>query len=512
MEKLYIKSFRLINEPIEIDIKPITILTGQNNSGKSSIIKALLLLSDFLEQDQQIHLEYTGRFSSKHKLFDFENTHNWFSEEKSFQIGFKDAENSMQFEFIGNDTLKAFILNKEEQEGIHLENSNYLLNAAIDLNLFEKSEIKYSELMELEEIHVSALKKAMVISNEKLHLKPDSKDYLELTSQEKANEKHLKALAKRIQELRSGHTKRVVNTELELNDEKNLKLYSLTISDIIRSTLAKYYSETSRNEFVHNQSLNLDLLRYYNNLRQILSLNIHYLGPNRTFLSRLYLNHGSTQEINEVSSNYAKNKPGPGSQAKEFLIRWLEKFGVGTDLWVKDYENAASAIEVKIDGKKEPINLADKGYGAGQITTVLLKITNLINQTTSNRKRDIRFRRGSPILVIEEPEANLHPRYQSLLAELFYEANKKYGIKFILETHSEYLIRKFQVLTANQDIDPDKIAIYYLDKSENHNIIIKSISILPDGRLSDNFGKGFFDEAGNHTLELMKIQRKKSGQ
>jgi len=508
MDKIYIERFRLINDPIEIDIKPITILTGQNNSGKSSIIKALLLLSDFLEQEQQLHLDYTGKYATKHKLFGFENTHNWFSEEKSFIIGFKDSENIIKFEFIGNDTLKKFTLNKSDQEGIHFENNNFLLTANLNLNLFERTENLNIEETKLTGIYYNAKKKAEELAELKSQFKLGSKKYLEITSLERANDKKTKELEKRLTALRAGGTENIVNSEIELSYNKNQRMYNLSIADLTRAALSKYYSETSRNEFVHNQSINVDLYRYFNNIRQILSTNIHYLGPNRTFLSRLYLSHNSVQEINEVSNEYAKNKPRPASSAKEFLLRWLNLFGVGNDLAVESYENAASSIRVKIDGVKEPINLADKGYGAGQITTVLLKIANLINQITSNQRKFVRFRKESPILIIEEPEANLHPRYQSLLAELFYEVYYKYGIKFILETHSEYLIRKLQVLTAKQEIDPETVVIYYLDKTKEHCVVLTPIDILPDGRLSNNFGKGFFDEASSHTIELINLQRK----
>ena len=46
-----IKNFRVFDENgVTIDIKPMTILTGCNSSGKSSIVKAAFLLNDFMKQ------------------------------------------------------------------------------------------------------------------------------------------------------------------------------------------------------------------------------------------------------------------------------------------------------------------------------------------------------------------------------------------------------------------------------------------------------------------------------
>ena len=46
-----LKNFRVFGDYDDIiDIAPITILTGCNNSGKSSIVKSLCLLNDFCKQ------------------------------------------------------------------------------------------------------------------------------------------------------------------------------------------------------------------------------------------------------------------------------------------------------------------------------------------------------------------------------------------------------------------------------------------------------------------------------
>lgn len=47
--KYTIKNFRVFDENgVSFDLKPLTILTGCNSSGKSSIVKSLLLLCDYL--------------------------------------------------------------------------------------------------------------------------------------------------------------------------------------------------------------------------------------------------------------------------------------------------------------------------------------------------------------------------------------------------------------------------------------------------------------------------------
>ena len=87
---------------------------------------------------------------------------------------------------------------------------------------------------------------------------------------------------------------------------------------------------------------------------------------------------------------------------------------------------------------------------------------------------------------------------------MFVEAYKKYNIHFIIETHSEYLIRKLQVMVADKDssLTSNDVSLNYVEKDEkgvSHN---RQIKIQEDGRLDRSFGKGFYDEAGCLSRQL----------
>ena len=108
--------------------------------------------------------------------------------------------------------------------------------------------------------------------------------------------------------------------------------------------------------------------------------------------------------------------------------------------------------------------------------------------------------------MIEEPEANLHPNFQSKIADLIIDSAWKFNNQFLIETHSEYLVRKLQYWVAKGKILPEVVQIYYFTKDENKGTQIKSINILKDGSLSGEFGDGFYDEADRISLELYMTQ------
>ena len=98
-----------------------------------------------------------------------------------------------------------------------------------------------------------------------------------------------------------------------------------------------------------------------------------------------------------------------------------------------------------------------------------------------------------------------------MLAELFVDAFLEYNVQFIIETHSEYLIRKLQTLIAENKVGNDKVSILYVYDSDPakrpiYTPQVKAIDILSDGRLSDKFGEGFFDEADRLAMDLLTIK------
>jgi predicted ATPase len=87
-------------------------------------------------------------------------------------------------------------------------------------------------------------------------------------------------------------------------------------------------------------------------------------------------------------------------------------------------------------------------------------------------------------------------------------AQKEKNKQLIIETHSEYFIRKLQYLVAKNEIDSDNILINYFNPASYREKegIVREISIEKDGSLSNDFGPGFFDEALNWKFELMKLK------
>jgi predicted ATPase len=181
-------------------------------------------------------------------------------------------------------------------------------------------------------------------------------------------------------------------------------------------------------------------------------------------------------------------------RSKKYLQEIQTIFELPGEIIIESVESTAVIIYIKTEDRK--INLADLGFGFSQLVPIILRILESPENAT---------------LIIEEPEANLHPKLQSKLADFFVISKKYYpSISFIIETHSEYFIRKLQYLTAKKEIGTDQTIIYYFNDDKyvtEKEPKVKSIEITETGGLTDTFGQGFFDEITKLQFDLLKLNK-----
>ena len=207
-----------------------------------------------------------------------------------------------------------------------------------------------------------------------------------------------------------------------------------------------------------------------------------------------------------------------GYTADSFLNYWIGKdgFSVGKSISIESVLGSAIVVKLKKENGEE-VFLTDEGFGLTQLVSILICIetsilkakgvqyNNYYGLSTLDGLETQKFYYERQTIAIEEPEIHLHPEFQSKLADMFLSASQ-YNIHFIVETHSEYLIRELQVLAASKQLTNTDGIIYYLDRKTDQSTSsqVNIISIRKNGTLDGNFGKGFFNEASERVLDLLK--------
>lgn len=165
------------------------------------------------------------------------------------------------------------------------------------------------------------------------------------------------------------------------------------------------------------------------------------------------------------------------------LRQRLEKFGKDAGLFnsldLRSLGKAASSpFQINVGTfrkqKDEAYNLADVGYGVSQ---VLPLITKLLQDN------------GPQVLLFQQPEVHLHPSAQSALGNLLCEIvgeGKTEGRQIIVETHSDFIINRVRMAARDKvaGLLPEDISIIYFERGDR-DVTMHDMRVDHTGNLLD---------------------------
>lgn len=570
---------RFANFP-KIDLGEITILVGGNNSGKSTIVKALLLCIDNLRlmrmsDRRQKESKSVLSFSKPLFRFDANGIHDIKIKEFARAIHNKPVEitgvdamtlnikkkkslpTSMQFKFTLSPFEFTFVVSGDRDERStygdvdrimiedlqsHVRYTNdyssntmsyEVLNAGgeeevsltrklvQDLKKAQQDLNKANEDGDLEAISnlTASLDKIKMQISSILNLE-DDKDY-EFNEKELSTELLNSLLKKRnpykaiYDDIPLSISHNEVNEPVVLNVISNFINFATTkeIAPIASEktdpndytiALEKYKTLKSYREAMYQD---IDLLNQSKRkLENLLStLNIEYISAHAANQNTIYNTNDLNDYIAQTVHGFWREKIAPGDSEYEFVREWMQKFEIGIDFKIDALVPGEAYTVTIIEENGSVVPLADKGMGSIQMMILLFRIATIIFKK-SQKRIDWMSCWMTSIIIIEEPEQNLHPKMQSYLADLFYYLAKYESLRMLIETHSEYLIRKSQVLVAEEKYsdqeeldDNNPFWVYYLPSDDSAPYEMK---YRTDGKFSNEFGTGFFDTASNLAFEL----------
>lgn len=190
----------------------------------------------------------------------------------------------------------------------------------------------------------------------------------------------------------------------------------------------------------------------------------------------------------EPTFNYTGSGDGDTLALIDQVIYWESLISSGITIDVqKNADNTGFRIlygTKGTDGKKsiEGLRAENIGYGVSYSLSV---VTALLSA------------KPGALIMIENPEAHLHPEGQAKLAELMCLVAQR-GIQVIVETHSDHIVNGVLVNCKRFEkegygIDRENVSMYYFSgQDENHAVMYKEVKVLEDGKV-DFQPIGFFD-------------------
>lgn len=183
---------------------------------------------------------------------------------------------------------------------------------------------------------------------------------------------------------------------------------------------------------------------------------------------------------------------------KTAVSLWINEIMHGGSVEVEG--NASRNKTINPDGKKSTIlklsfGVKDNGkqypsyhVGFGYSYILSIVVTALIAKEND-------------IVIIENPEAHLHPEAQTRLTFLLAKLGAK-GVQVFVETHSEHVLNgiRLAVLKKDFELKNDDVNIFFFDYDFN----VKPLKIEPSGKIP-NWPNRFFDQYQKELSEILKL-------
>jgi predicted ATPase len=462
LKRLIIKNFKAFKD-LEIDIKPLTILVGPNSGGKSSIINSIKLIKQTLDEG-----------SEGSEILQFNGLIEFGKFEDIVHQGSQTKEMRFRFEFEDNTYFDASIEKSHDGEIITTYFSCH------------NGEFGYT---------IEGVKKSANITKTDSSFIP-----MKFAFDSAKNENLFQGINPLLHRNNFFYT---IGYYFEQMDQESL------LEAVIHDYFLQYPTSNIRVEEIKNcyyKILNSysDIKRksdtFYENIK-LKFRNIEYIEPIRYTANRSY----KLTEENKVGykGEYAVQFL---SANDELLKRVAKIFNEDLDLAKgliysksSDKETIELRIVTSITNSKTGVNFADVGCGTSQILPIIVQSL-LVKENT--------------LTIIEQPEAHLHPKLQADLGGFFVDSIKKIESKYIIETHSEYLIERIRTRIMKEPQLANKVAIYYIEQDEKSaSSEKKEIKIDPNGEYSElppNYLTNISIKEIDEQLDIMLSDRKLS--
>lgn len=174
---------------------------------------------------------------------------------------------------------------------------------------------------------------------------------------------------------------------------------------------------------------------------------------------------------------------GNGASLKEAVQHWLNEISPNVKFDIQNIDNTELAkIEYYFSSRSvsnvfRPTNI---GFGITYVLPVIVAL--------------LKAQPGST-LIIENPEAHLHPRGQRKIGELISVCAAN-NVQVFIETHSDHVLNGIRIAVKNSVIQHSAICVSFFEKTiENDKVkhIVQTPSIDKHGKI-DVWPDGFFDE------------------
>lgn len=409
LEELELSNFRLFGEKVNIRFRPITIFIGENNAGKSSVIKFLMMLKQSIGSVGSGFLVTNG------------------------------SEVSLGRNFYGlkNINSKKRNLDFSLKVGEHGSPSSRVLEYLKERDLYSPEKKRF------------ATYQATVTYNKKNQF-----------------------LGKDHKIIFSAGKKEITNQKEKITPNSSFMLFEST-----QAPSGNEQTNTPLENFcIENLQYSLGELKYLSAMREELQGTI-----STDEISRKYVGKKGEKAIFELWQEELLTD----KEKEQFLLMHTKKVLDIENISFKEVGRLAACDAVNCKTKAR-VNIGDFGFGVSQCMPIFIQGMLMPPGTQ---------------LIVEQPEAQVHPTAQIEMGSFFVDLWKKYRVGSIVETHSDNILLRIRNCIAREEISPNDVSIAYFTMRKK-NPVVKNLDVYGNGIMQEGLPMEFF---GGNLKELLDM-------
>lgn len=430
IRKINIENFKCYDK-IEFETSKITLITGANSSGKSSLLYSIL--GAIQSGEFPFQFSPNGKYI---KMGDFEEIVHNHDKSKLIKLEFEnDTDKEIITTYWSNDKLR----NLPILEKLYAKSDYYTL----EIEKVRKYNLKFEYFMEKD---------------------PQS-------------EGRSPEMIKRIWEILDKTIRK------EKNTEKDKKGKIIEKFSQVKTKIEFKFSEFAELEQHFTKEENYYLHQFIRSISSIFTKfdeRINYISSFRLFPERTYYETSKSDlKVGKFGENYEdqiiawETKKSP--KYKE-LVTILKDLGLLHEIKAKRLDGGRYEILIRTKNNGIWSSLSDVGFGISQFLPIIVADLQLGKDST---------------LFIAQPEIHLHPKIQAQFGDYIIDRILKENKNYIIETHSEYLINRIRLAIVKNSIEEKDLKSYYIDnngtKARHYDL-----KFLKNGQIK-NAPKSFFD-------------------
>ena len=223
---------------------------------------------------------------------------------------------------------------------------------------------------------------------------------------------------------------------------------------------------------------------------------IQYLGPLRSYPERCYywtgvepadMGRAGEAAVAAILASRDRGRNIPRGRGRrrhtleEHVASWLRDLGLIHDFSVEPLKEGLQVFQVvaRKTAGSAPVPITDIGFGVSQTLPVLVLCFYAAEGST---------------IILEQPEIHLHPKIQAGLADVLIAAVRHRRVQILVESHSEYLLRRLVRRVADETLSSDRVGLWSCESGEMSSTITALemdtygvIANWPDEFFADDF-------------------------